>query len=142
MASAWTNLKQQAAHWLAQNKVSVIVQYGLQRDRQFPDVPTFLEFATTEEQRQAIRFITARLDHGRPYFAPPDVPADRVRMLRRAFDATMSDAEFRKDVAALNIEIDTPMTGEDLQKFVVEEASTPPTVVKRISDALSRFKAN
>ena len=142
MASAWTNLKQQAAHWLAQNSVSIIVQYGLQRSGQFPDVPTFMEFATTDQQRQAIRFITARLDHGRPYFAPPDVPPDRIETLRRAFDATMNDAAFRSDVAALNIEIDAPMTGEELQKFVAEEAATSPEVVSRIADALARFKDN
>ncbi len=140
MASAYTNLKQQAAHWLDQKKVEIIVQYGLKRDPRLPNVPAFIEFAANEEQRQAIRFVTARLDHGRPYFAPPETPADRVEILRRAFDATMNDPEFRKDVASVNIEIDSPMTGEELQKFVADEAGTPADVVRRISDAVTRYK--
>ena len=141
MASALTNLKQQRGQWVEDKKVDIFVQYGLQRNPKLPDVPSFVEFATSDEQRQAIRFITARLDHGRPYLAPPDLPHDRVELLRRAFDATMRDPAFLKEMADLKTDVDGPMTGEELEKFVADEAATPPSVIKMIADALDRFKS-
>ena len=61
----------------------------------------------------------ARTEYGRPYFLPPDVPAERVTALRRAFDATMKDPAFIADAAQLQLEID-PMTGEEVQALVAQ----------------------
>lgn len=141
MATAWSMLKQKATDWMAQKKVTVIVQYGTKRDPRFPDVPSYIEFAKSDEQRQAITFMNARLEHGKPYLAPPEVPADRLAILRRAFSLTMKDGDFLKDIEASNIEIDAPMDGADLQKFAAEEAGTPPTVVKKVNEILARYSS-
>ena len=76
-----------------------------------------------------------RTEYGRPYFLPPDVPAERVQALRRAFDATMRDAAFVADVARLKLEVD-PMTGEEVQALVAQLADTAPDVVARVRAAL------
>ena len=47
-----------------------------------------------------------RTEYGRPYFLPPDVPAERVEALRRAFDATMKDEGFVADAAKIGFEVD------------------------------------
>ena len=54
-------------------------------------------------------------DMGRPVVAPPDVPADRVAALRRAFDATMKDKEFLADAAKMAIDID-PIDGKAVER--------------------------
>jgi len=77
----------------------------------------------------------ARTEYGRPYFLPPDVPADRVSALRRAFDATMRDQAFIADAARLQLEID-PMTGEEVQALVSQLSRTPPEIVTRVRAAL------
>jgi tripartite-type tricarboxylate transporter receptor subunit TctC len=82
-----------------------------------------------------MRLLFARTEYARPYFLPPDVPADRVQALRRAFDATMKDPAFLAEADKLQIEI-LPMTGEALQKLVGELASTPPDIVARVKAAL------
>jgi tripartite-type tricarboxylate transporter receptor subunit TctC len=123
--------------WLKTGRAKVILQYGTQRSAELPDIPTFLEMAKTEEQRQIIRFMVGRLDHGKPYFAPPGVPADRLALLRKAFDETIKDPDFRKDIAAAQLEIDEPMSGEALEKLVAEEAATPPALVEGLAKMLA-----
>jgi len=76
-----------------------------------------------------------RTEYGRPYFVPPDVPAERVQALRRAFDATMKDPAFVADAAKLQLQVD-PMTGEEVQTLVAQLAETPPEVVARVRAAL------
>ena len=77
----------------------------------------------------------ARTEYGRPYFLPPGVPPERVKALRRAFDATMRDQAFIADAARLQLEID-PMTGEEVQALVARLALTPPEIVEPRRTAL------
>ncbi len=131
----WASVKAQTPHWIAEGKIRVIAQYGLKRYAELADVPTMLELARHETDRAAMRMLFARTEYGRPYFLPPDVPAERVQALRRAFDATMRDAAFVADVARLKLEVD-PMTGEEVQALVAQLADTPPDVVARVRAAL------
>jgi tripartite-type tricarboxylate transporter receptor subunit TctC len=131
----WAAIKAQVPHWIAEKKIKVIAQYGLKRYPQLADVPSMLEQARTEPDRQALTMLFARTEYGRPYFLPPDVPAERVRALRRAFDATMRDQAFIADAARLQLEID-PMTGEEVQALVAQLIRTPPEIVTRVRAAL------
>jgi len=131
----WAAIKAQVPHWIAEKKIKVIAQYGLKRYPQLADVPSMLEQARTEPDREALTMLFARTEYGRPYFLPPDVPAERVRALRRAFDATMRDQAFIADAARLQLEID-PMTGEEVQALVAQLTRTPPEIVTRVRAAL------
>ena len=73
--------------------------------------------AKTEEQKQALDLALARLEFGRPFFMPPNVPAERVDAIRRAFDAAMKDKELLAEADKLKIEID-PLTGEQVAALI------------------------
>ncbi len=131
----WAAVKAQVPQWIAEKKIKVIAQYGLKRHADLADVPAMLELAANEPDRQALAMLFARAEYGRPYFLPPDVPAERVTALRRAFDATMKDPAFVADAARLQLDID-PMTGEEVQALVAQLARTPPAIVTRVRAAL------
>jgi tripartite-type tricarboxylate transporter receptor subunit TctC len=131
----WAAVKAQVPQWVAEKKITLIAQYGLKRHPELSDVPLILELAKTDADRRALTMLFARTEYGRPYFLPPEVPAERVEALRRAFDATMKEPAFRADAARLGLEID-PMTGEELQALVGELARTPPEIVTRVRAAL------
>jgi len=131
----WASVKAQTPHWIAEKKIRVLGQYGLTRYPELGDVPTMLELAKSAGDAQAMRMLFARTEYGRPYFLPPDVPPERVQVLRRAFDATMKDASFIADAARLKLDID-PMTGEEVQALVQQLAATPPDIVARVRSAL------
>ena len=127
----WAAVKAQVPQWITERKIKVIAQYGLKRHPDLADVPTMLELATSDPDRQALTMLFARTEYGRPYFLPPEVPAARVEVLRRAFDATMRDPAFVADAAKLQLEID-PMSGEAVQALVGDLAATPAHVVARV----------
>ena len=131
----WASVKAQTPHWIAEKKIRVIAQYGLKRYPELGDIPTMLELAKSEPDAQAMRMLFARTEYGRPYFLPPDVPAECVQVLRRAFDATMKDPQFVANAARLKLDID-PMTGEEVQALVGELARTPPEIVARVRGVL------
>ena len=64
------------------------MQLSLSKHPDLPDVPLIIDFAKTEEQRQIFKLIFARQVMGRPYLAPPGVPADRAEALRKRLHAT------------------------------------------------------
>src|SRR5262247_3065458 len=91
---SWSSVKSTRKSWVTENKITILMQLSLKKHPDLPDVPLITELAKNDEQRQILRLIFARQPLGRPYLAPPDVPADRVEALRAAFMATMKDKEF------------------------------------------------
>jgi tripartite-type tricarboxylate transporter receptor subunit TctC len=131
----WASVKAQTPHWISERKIKVLAQYGLKRHSELADVPTMLELAKSDADRQAMTMLFARTEYGRPYFLPPNVPVDRVAALRRAFDATMKDPAFVAEAAKLQFDVD-PLTGEQVQALVAQLAATPREVVARVRAAL------
>jgi len=100
-----------------------------------PDVPLIMDFVKTEEQRGVMRLVFARQVMGRPFLAPPGVPAERIALLRKAFMDTLNDKSFLAEADKLKLEI-TPVSGERVQELVAEVYRTPPDIVKRTIEAL------
>jgi tripartite-type tricarboxylate transporter receptor subunit TctC len=77
----------------------------------------------------------ARLEYGRPFFLPPNVPAERLDALRRAFDSTMKDPGYLAEADRLKIEVD-PLTGEQVADLVEQVSRTPADTVARVRAAM------
>ena len=73
----------------------------------------------------------------RPVIAPPEIPAERLAEMRRAFDATMKDAELLAEAEKMNIDVH-PLAGEEVEKFVARMFETPADTVERVKKALGR----
>jgi tripartite-type tricarboxylate transporter receptor subunit TctC len=84
---------------LDNNKVRILFSTETKPLAEFPTVPTIYQFVKTSEQRQILGFINSSLEFGRPFMAPPDVPADRLDVLRRAFAETVKDPAFLAETA-------------------------------------------
>src|SRR6202158_4417184 len=95
----WSYSSVKAAHpdWLAEKKIAILLQFGVAEHADLPDVPLITDLAKSEDQLKLLKFVFARQMMGRPYPAPPGVPAATVATLRRAFMATMADKDFLTD---------------------------------------------
>ena len=91
-----------------------------------------LDFARTPVEKQALEFLYAGQGIGRPFVAPPELPAERLKMLRDAFNATMQDAEFRAYAAKSKLELE-PEDGEHLSSLIAKIYATPKPIVDRIT---------
>jgi len=125
---SWSSLKLTKPDWIADNKVNVIVQLALQRSPELPNVPWVFDLATTERQRQILKLVLSRQSMARPFVAPPDVPDDRKRALRDAFDHTMAAPEFLAEAKQRGLEVN-PVDGATIDKLVSEVYQTPAAVI-------------
>jgi tripartite-type tricarboxylate transporter receptor subunit TctC len=98
-------------------------------------VPFVNDLARTPQDRQAIEFLYAGVGLGRPFIAPPDMPADRVRMVRDAFSATMKDADFVADAKKQKLDY-APEDGAQLEAYVKRISATPKAIVDKVGELI------
>jgi tripartite-type tricarboxylate transporter receptor subunit TctC len=124
-----------SAQALVQQKIDagdlkVIASFAPERRPGFENVPTVYEFAKTDEDRQVLDFMFGPQVLGRPHFAPPGVPADRLAALRRAFDETMKDEAFREDARKSGMDLD-PFSGQEIEARIRALYATPKAIIER-----------
>jgi hypothetical protein len=132
-ASAYTTIKALNGDWIKDKKIKILAQWALRPNPDLPGVPSVLDLAKNDADKAALLLVLARLDFGRPFFLPPNVPADRVAALRKAFDDTMKDPAFLAEAEKLKLDID-PLNGVQVSELVARVLATPENVVERVRD--------
>ncbi|MYZ50371.1 Bug family tripartite tricarboxylate transporter substrate binding protein [Propylenella binzhouense] len=129
----------QSSHpdWIKDGKVRLIVQYALNREPSIPDVPTAIEVAKTPEQKQVLRIVMNATEIGKSVLAPPDMPAERVKVLRDAFSKAVQDPEFVAALEKARLDMN-PMSGADLQALVEEVGGADPAVIEKVREIYPR----
>ena len=124
--------------WIKDGVVNVLVQGGAEPNAHIK-APFIFDLAKTDEQKQALVFVYSGQGIGRPFVAPPDLPADRVKVLQAAFDATMRDPEFIADAAKQKLEVE-PVPGDKLAQILKSIYATPKPIVEKIGKILEAAK--
>ena len=132
---SWSSVKSTQQKWLDDKKINVLVQLSMKKHPDLPNVPSVMDAAKTDEQKQILKLIFARQVMGRPFMAPPNVPADRVKALRDGFWAAMQDKEFLEEADKAKLEI-TPVKGEEIQQLVVDSYKVAPEIAKKAGELI------
>ncbi|MDH3239731.1 MAG: tripartite tricarboxylate transporter substrate-binding protein [Alphaproteobacteria bacterium] len=111
----YSSLASRKGDWLKDGKVRVLVQFARKKHPKMPDVPLASEFTTTKVNRDVLNLIAERQEIGRPYVAPPDVPADRLKLLRASYQTMLKAPATLKEAAKLRIEIHSSTAEECLE---------------------------
>jgi tripartite-type tricarboxylate transporter receptor subunit TctC len=135
-SDSWDSLKATRPEWLRNHFVNILFQVGPRREHDLPDVPPWTELAENDEQRSVLSLLSGDVSVGRPVLTAPDVPADRIAALRRAFEETVRDPRFLAAAKEANLSMN-PMFGEQLQRVVDNIVSSPPDVVAKVKTALA-----
>jgi tripartite-type tricarboxylate transporter receptor subunit TctC len=130
---SWSTMKASRPHWIKDNLLNVIVQMGLVKLRDLPDVPSALDLVEDAANRQVMELVLIRQEAGRPFAAPPGTPAERVAALRQAFGATLADAAFIDEADKTQLEIE-PMTGDAIEKMLAKAYAAPKAIVERAAE--------
>jgi len=123
------------ADWLRNKSVNILLQAALKKDPELPDVPLALDLIDDPQKKQILFLHFAPQAIGRPFAAPPGIPADRLAALRRAFDDTMKDPELLAEAAREQMDIG-PMTAEEIDALLKELYALPPDVIARAAKAV------
>ncbi len=127
--------------WRKKNFVNVLYQTGSKRDERIKNVPLFSELAdkykTSEETKKLAKVVLASDEFGRPLVFPPGVPADRVKIIRDAFNKTINDPELLAEAKKRRLDID-PATGEELQALAKEVMTATPDIVEKVKGLIGK----
>jgi tripartite-type tricarboxylate transporter receptor subunit TctC len=133
---SWSGVKASKPDWLAQKKINLLVQLGLQKARDLPSVPLIADLAKSEEQRQILKVVFGPQEFAWPFLAPPDLPPDRRQILRSAFDATLTDPEFLADARRMALDVN-PVSGRAVEALIDELYTTPDAVVAKVRQVIT-----
>ena len=114
---SYSSLSSTRGDWLEQGRITILSQLALAKHPDLIEFPLITDFADNDNELAAMEIIFSRQVMGRPYLAPPGIPADRLEALRRALDAVAVDPEFLRDAAQLQLEVN-PVTGEDVDALL------------------------
>jgi tripartite-type tricarboxylate transporter receptor subunit TctC len=133
---SWSSVIATHKSWIDDKKINVLVQLSLSKHIDLPHVPLIMDFAKTEEQKQIFKLVFARQPMGRPFLAPPGIPAERVAVLRKAFMDTMKSGEFLAEAEKMQLEIN-PVSGDAVQKIVQEVYRTPKAIAAAVAQMVN-----
>jgi tripartite-type tricarboxylate transporter receptor subunit TctC len=118
--TSWNTLKRTKQNWIQNNDVNLLVQYANARHPELRDV---------------LAFYVSGAELGRSLLAPPGIPAERVKVLRAAFDAMVKDPEFLAEIEKSGQEFQ-PASGAEVQRLVEDVATVPRDIVERTENIL------
>jgi tripartite-type tricarboxylate transporter receptor subunit TctC len=126
--------------WVKENYVTFVIQQGPEKSSLLPPAPTVAELARPEAKPYLalMNVMLAYTEFDRPFAAPPGVPKERLQILRESFERMLKDGEFAADAKKL-LDWDgvTFLSGEQLQKKMIDTVTQPPDVIKQIKEILS-----
>ena len=112
------------------------IQFALERNAKFPDVPAVSEFAKDERTKQILALIFSPQAMDRPVLLPPGTPADKIAALRKAFKEAVEDPAFIAEAKKQKLEVDY-VSGEKVAKIIETAFSFPPDIIKQANDVMS-----
>ena len=129
------SVNQRKPDWIPNKTVNVLLQAG---DRPHPDlkgVQYVLDLARNADERAVLDYLYAGQGIGRPFVAPPDMPPERLKMLRDAFDATMKAPEFIADAERSKLDLE-PEDGAHLAALIDRIYATPKAIIERVANLI------
>jgi tripartite-type tricarboxylate transporter receptor subunit TctC len=130
-SNSWTSWKATRPDWITEHKINILVQIGLAKAPDLPDVPLLMDLAANDGDRQLLRVLSSSTHIGRPIFTAPGVPVERVDALRKAFDTMVHDPAFIQEAKREKFDID-PTTGASMQQIVDEMMAIPKAQSERL----------
>lgn len=133
----WSSVKSQKPDWLRDRKINILMQVSMEPHPELTKmgVPAVFDFVRGEDERKVVELVISQTVFHRSYIAPPDTPPAQLEILRRAFDATMTDKAFIADAEKMRIDIE-PLSGEKVQDVVARLYATPKDIVERARKAI------
>jgi tripartite-type tricarboxylate transporter receptor subunit TctC len=128
--TSWEPLRITHADLIRENKIRMLYQMGITRNRDLPDVPAIAEFGKTEEDRQVFRLFGSISDIGRALVGGPRIPVERVKVLREAIASLVKDPAFVADAEKFGLGLNY-LSGEGLSAIVDNLDASPKATIEK-----------
>jgi tripartite-type tricarboxylate transporter receptor subunit TctC len=132
---AYSSLVSTKPDWLQNKKIAIICQIGFEKEPELPDVPLLVDVVQGEEAKQIATLVTLPTAIGYNHWVAPEVPADRVALLRKAYESALKDPELIAEAQKQKLEI-RPKSGEELADMVSKAAAIPKPILDKTAQIL------
>jgi tripartite-type tricarboxylate transporter receptor subunit TctC len=130
---SWSAMPQD---WIVNNRINALVRFASKRPADMAEaVPYVMALATTRDQRDLLGILNAAGELGRPFIVAKQVPADRVKLLRRALESTLQDETFLAEAQKQSLPLD-PVAGEEAEKIIATIYAASPQLAKKVREVL------
>jgi len=126
--TSWISIKARKFKMIQEGKYVPIVQVGMTKARDLPNVPLMRDYAKDARTKAVLDITSAAAPFGRSISVPPKFPKHLLDGLRASFDKAVKDPEFLSTAKARHIEID-PATGQSLEPVLENLLNTPKEIV-------------
>ena len=133
---AWETHMASTPAWILGDKVRFLAQLGLTESKHMRGVPLAIDRIGNKEDRQVFELLGIPQEFGRPYFGPPDVPAERLAALQSAFDATLGDEAFLADAERARQFVD-PLSHKEIELLLARAYGAPEAVIRAAAGFVS-----
>ena len=127
---SYSTLRTMRPDWFRDKKLNIILQIGLHKLKDLPNVPSAIDLVTDPDSKKVLELILIRQEMGRPFALPAGTPPDRVAILRAAFDAALKDPAFLAEAGKLQLDID-PLSGPQIADLLQTAYAAPKSIVAR-----------
>ncbi|HET9149733.1 MAG TPA: tripartite tricarboxylate transporter substrate-binding protein [Alphaproteobacteria bacterium] len=138
---AYSTVMASQPDWIVEKKIDILAQFGLKKDPQMPNVPLATAFASSADAERIMELILIRQEMGRPFVAPPGIPADRLAVLRRAFDRTVTGPGYRADAKRARLPVNA-MDAADMKALIAKAYDAPKDIVARTVKLLADIQSS
>lgn len=125
--------------WVKDRSIRFIIQAGVEKHPDLPDVPWVMDMARSAEERMVLELFLARQLIGRPFIAPPGLAPDRLKVLRAAMMSMAKDSEFKAAAEARGVEVD-PVSSDEIEAMLKRVLGGPPSVAQRAREIMGSAK--
>ena len=135
-AMGWQELTLRHAHWLRDGKVNVLFQMGLSAEPETPGgpaAPLLLDHALSPLDRQAMEVLFTPLEFGRPLYAPPGIPPDRLEVLRAGLGRALADPLLVADALRSGVPVHH-VSGAEIERLIAAVYRAPEAVRQRLTE--------
>ena len=133
---SWSSLKAVRPNWLADKLITLLMQGALKNEPELGSLPNALDFIKNDTDRKVLELHFTQKTAARPLVTPPEVPAERVALLRKAFGLLAQDKEFLAEMDKAQMEFNF-VPGPEIDKIVAQIAATPSEIAERYAKAFS-----
>jgi len=135
--ASYSSIKSSKPDFLSEHKVDLLLQLGLRKDPELPNVPLLGDLVATGTDRQALELLLGPSEIGRPFMGPPGIPADRAAALRTAFMAALADPDLIKDAHVQHLDVE-PVSGPEMAARIAGFYREPAAVVARTRELVAQ----
>ena len=133
----WTGLKAVRPQQVKEGAFNYLLQVAVEPVPELDalGVPDAATLTSNPEDKAALELLAGQQMFGRPYAVAPEVSADKVTILRKAFADVMKDKTFLDEVNRMRLTV-SYAPGTEVQALIQKMYASPPAVVERAKAAI------